>query len=302
MPLFGRSDGVAVRDLTLLRRLVPRLMPTRNEALVFHEQLVDLTKTQAFIERWNQTQPHKLTVFHLVIAALSRVLALRPGLNRFVSGGRIYARREVQVSFAIKKEMADYAPLVTTKLTCRTDEGLSDLLHRIHEKVHGGRHRPPGRVEREVRLLLRLPGCLLSWFVRLAKFLDRLNLLPAAMTRDDPLFASIFVANLGSLGLDRVWHHLYEYGTVSFFCAVGRAGPMVVVGADGKPVVRPMLRLGYTFDERINDGHYCAHSLDLARELIENPERLSAPVALNVGDDRTAAARAVALERESYRR
>jgi pyruvate/2-oxoglutarate dehydrogenase complex dihydrolipoamide acyltransferase (E2) component len=34
--------------------------------------------------------------------------------------------------------------------------------------------------------------------------------------------------------------------------------------------------LKFTYDERIEDGLYCARSLDRLRELIEHPEKLDA--------------------------
>jgi pyruvate/2-oxoglutarate dehydrogenase complex dihydrolipoamide acyltransferase (E2) component len=37
-----------------------------------------------------------------------------------------------------------------------------------------------------------------------------------------------------------------------------------------------MVTLKFTYDERIEDGLYCARSLDLLRELIERPEKLDA--------------------------
>ena len=37
--------------------------------------------------------------------------------------------------------------------------------------------------------------------VWLMRWLDSVNLLPSALTRNDPLYASLFVANLGSIGL-----------------------------------------------------------------------------------------------------
>jgi len=44
-----------------------------------------------------------------VLAALVRVLAERPQLHRFVIGGHVYQRRQLQVAFAVKKRIADDA-------------------------------------------------------------------------------------------------------------------------------------------------------------------------------------------------
>ncbi|MBE7452303.1 MAG: hypothetical protein HS111_26495 [Kofleriaceae bacterium] len=41
--IFWRPDGTRLRDLDPMRRMLPMLMPGRNEALVFYEQIVDAT-------------------------------------------------------------------------------------------------------------------------------------------------------------------------------------------------------------------------------------------------------------------
>jgi hypothetical protein len=273
MPLFRRSDGKLIKDLSPLRRIIPYLMKGRNESIVYYEDIIDLTETLPFIARWNQTHDEKLTLFHLTLAALARALHARPGLNRFVSGGRIYQRNECLVSFAAKKKFDDNAPLVTIKLPMPAGEPLAETVHRIYASVGEGRGDRERPVDKEVRWLLYIPGFILRLLIALFVLLDRWNLAPAAMLKTDPMYASIFVANLGSVGIDRAWHHLYEYGTVSLFAALGVVRKDLVVGPSGQPEVRDTVRLRFAFDERINDGFYCASSLKLVREVLEHPER-----------------------------
>ncbi len=111
-----------------------------------------------------------------------------------------------------------------------------------------------------------LPNSLLRLGIGCVRALDALGLLPEAMIRSDPMYASVFVANLGSVGLDAGYHHLWEYGTIPIFCVLGR----VRAGADG----RRRVVLKYTYDERTEDGLYCARSLEILRELLEKPSLL----------------------------
>ncbi len=114
--------------------------------------------------------------------------------------------------------------------------------------------------------LLRLPNPLLRLGIGCVRALDAMGLLPGAMLRSDPMYASVFVANLGSVGLDAGYHHLWEYGTIPIFCVLGR----VRAGADD----RRRVVLKYTYDERTEDGLYCARSLEILRELLEKPSLL----------------------------
>lgn len=276
MPLFRRSDGELVRDLAPVRRMIPYLMRTRTEAVVYHDAVYEIARARDWIQAFNQARPDgpKATLFHLFIWACARALHARPGLNRFVSGSHVYQRREVAISFAAKRGFRDDEPIVTRKLAFEAAEPFASSVERIVGGVVDARAGKQDRADKEMKLALVLPAFLLSLAIRLLMWLDRVNLLPASMIRPDPMFASLFVANLGSLGLDRVTHHLYEYGNVSLFGAMGTAGPRLVVGDDGSAIARDTVEVRWTFDERIHDGFYCASSLALVKEVFDDPERV----------------------------
>lgn len=299
MPLFTRSDGDRIADLTPLRRVMPLLMRTRNESCVYYQQQLDLTETLAFLDRWNHDTSDRLTVFELIVAACGRVFHARPGLNRFVSNGRIYQRRGVQVSFAVKRRFEDDAPTDTVKLQLAAGESVRDTTQKMRAAIReyraGGR-RPVGA---EMLLISALPSSLLSRAVALAAQLDRWNLLPASMMRHDPMFTSVFLANLGSLGLDHAIHHLYEYGTASVFGAVGAIKKVPKLTGDGQAHARDVLDICWTFDERINDGHYCVAALEMMRGLIEAPQSFVRDLSEDEALEASALARAVSIARPS---
>ncbi len=270
MPLFGRADGKVIRGLAPVRRMIPYLMKTRNESVVYYEIILDMTRTLPFIEQWNAGHDLKITPFHLIMAACGKMFHARPGLNRFVSGGRIYQRKGCFISFAAKKAFKDDAPLLTVKFELPPGEALADTVRRLHESVGGARTGPERPVDKEVRWAVKLPGFLLRAALWAMIRLDRWNILPGGVTRNDPMYASMFVANLGSVGLDRAWHHLYEYGTVSVFTVIGALRKSVVPG-DLAPMQKDTVGLRFSFDERINDGFYCAAALDIIRAYVEDP-------------------------------
>jgi hypothetical protein len=113
--------------------------------------------------------------------------------------------------------------------------------------------------------------------------LDRINLLPGWYIRPDPMYTSMFVANLGSVGLDRTSHHLYEYGTAAMFAALGAPRKQLVPDRAGNPVVRDILEVRWSLDERVNDGLYCARGLAHLKRIFESPE--SAASGATAGED-----------------
>src|ERR1700757_1917726 len=118
MPLFRRCDGELVTNLDPLRRMMPLLMRERNQSLIFHTTEWDIAGARAWLRSYNRHRNGNLhaTLFHLVVYGCIKLLHQRPGLNRFVSGGRIYQRKGVWISFALKSRFADDAPLKTVKL------------------------------------------------------------------------------------------------------------------------------------------------------------------------------------------
>jgi hypothetical protein len=250
-------------------------MPGRNEAAVYFEQQVDVTRTLAFLSEWNLGREGRhATLFHLVLAAMLRTFVERPDLNRFIAGRRLYQRNEISFSFAIKRAMRDDAEMTTTKIVLAPGDDLESIGEKLRFDITRGKSGGESSSDAEMRLLTRLPRFVLRALVSLQRALDYLGALPHALYRDDPLYASMFFTNLGSVGLDAAYHHLYEYGNCPFFAAIGRVKKAVVPGPEGVPVVRDVVVIRYTFDERITDGLYCAKSLEIFQRHLEDPSLL----------------------------
>jgi len=267
--MFGRRpDGTLVRDASPMRRFMPFVSPRRNHALVYFAQEIDVEAALAFVEARNATRPAErpMTLFQLTLRAIARGLQDRPRMNRFVAGGRLWQRNDVWMTFSAKKRLDDQAPVVTVKRRFDPAESLEEMVEGSLGSLREGRSDKKSTSDKEVGLLLALPPFAVRAVLWLVDRIDALGLLPKAMIDADPLFASAFVANLGSVGLEAAYHHLWERGNCPIFCVVGRIKP----GPDG----RRRMVLKWTFDERTEDGFYAARALDLVRERLENPEKL----------------------------
>lgn len=269
--MFGPHDGRRVR-VHPYRRMMAFLMRGRNESAVYFEQHLDLTRTLPWLAEHNRRAgaASRATLFHLILHALASVLHERERLNRFTVGRRTYQRTAVVLSFAAKKGMTDDAPLATIKRTFPRGERFDGLVGALTGEIGGARRPEASAMDKELKILLALPGFLLALLLGLLKRLYAWGLAPRSLVDTDPLYASAFLANLGSLKIDAAYHHLYEHGNCPLFVAIGQVGPAPYV--EGAEVVtRPQVTFRYTFDERVEDGHYCARSLQLLRERIEDP-------------------------------
>ena len=268
--MFGRRpDATLVRDLPAVRRFMPFISPRRNDSLVYFQHDMDVEAALAFCEERNRTRDpsRPITLFHVILAAIARGLQERPRLNRFTAGGRIWQRDGIWITFSAKMRFDDDAPLLTVKRPIDASVSLEVMVDGLLDSLQRGRRGEKSTSDSEVDLLLRAPPWFTRLLVRLVHGIDALGLLPRSMIDSDPLFASVFVANLGSVGLEAGYHHLWEHGNCPIFCVIGRIKP----GPDGRRVVT----LKYSYDERVEDGLYCARALDRLRELMENPEKLA---------------------------
>jgi hypothetical protein len=281
MPLFRRPDGDLVRNESPLRAFMPYIMRGRNQSIIYHEAHYDIARSRAFLRTFNHQheRDQPATLFHLFLWSCAQALAERPGLNRFVSGGYLYQRKGMFISFAAKKVLDDEAPLVTVKLEFFKGEPFADCVKRIVGAIADGRTGPAKKVDKEIALFLFLPSPLRRLVMGFVRWLDLLNLMPLGMISDDPLYTSMFVANLGSVGLDRTSHHLYEHGNAAMFAALGVPRKQLVPDRAGTPVVHDILEVRWTLDERVNDGLYCARGLALMRKIFENPEAFASGIA-----------------------
>ncbi len=273
-----RADGTPVRHLHPVRRIMPFIMPARNAAFVLFEQDVPTAPLQAVLERLNAARPadRRVTLFHCVLYAIGVALTEFPRLNRFVAGSRLYDRAGIWLAFSAKQRMHRDAPIFTAKIDFRRDEALPEMVDRLLATLAEGRSGRETRTDREIKGFLRLPGPLLRVAVRAQRLLDGWNLLPTALTRDDPLYASAFVANLGSVGLDAAFHHLYDYGTIPIFVTMGRVHRTPLVRSDGSVASHEVFTLRYTYDERVEDGFYAARALERLAAWLADPGDLEA--------------------------
>ncbi|MCZ6465225.1 MAG: hypothetical protein O7A09_12900 [Proteobacteria bacterium] len=267
--MFGRrADATPVRNLSMLRRFMPFVSPRRNESLVYFETEIEVEPALRFLEEQNQRRPpeRKMTLFHLYLRSIAISLHTRPGLNRFTAGGRLWQRDGVWITFSAKQAIVDGAKMMTVKRRFEENESLDETVDAVLDSLRGRRRGVETRADKEMNLALYMPPFVIRIGVLLLRAADSLGLLPKKMIDDDPLFTSVFVANLGSLGMEAGYHHVWEYGTCPMFAMMGR----IKERHDGVRV----MSCRYTYDERIEDGLYAGISLAAVKEGLENPTKL----------------------------
>ncbi|MDP2315792.1 MAG: hypothetical protein Q8P41_23040 [Pseudomonadota bacterium] len=270
----SRPDGTLER-IHPFRRILLYLLPERNGAVVYFDAYADGEQLAAWLARHKEAGAGApgggVNMTHLTVAAANIALAATPKMNRFVVGRRLYRRNARWLSFSMKRARMDReAQISTVKLEMPDGEAFSELVARMNGGIKAERSGKKTRTDKELDLFNFFPRPVLRFGTWALKTADYYNLLPRAYIDGDPLFTSIFIANLGSLGMGAGYHHLFEYGNCPMFIMIGKLEDRVVV-KNGQPVVRPMLHVRFTYEERIEDGLNARFGIDRFIEILENP-------------------------------
>ncbi|HUX36809.1 MAG TPA: hypothetical protein VMV44_02785 [Rectinemataceae bacterium] len=278
-----RTDGKRLR-LPAFNAILPFLMKGRNSSAVYFGKDIEVENAIRYVHRKNaESGANAFSLFGLLLAAGARTFFEKPDLNRFIKGRTFYARHETAFSFVVKKRLTEEAGESIAKVRFEAGDTVYKMMDRINEAIDFAKSEIKGAGDREIDLAHRLPfgkSIITSGF----RFLDALNIAPASMLKADPLYTSAFFANLGSIGLDAPFHHLYEWGTASLFVVVGRTFQKEVRLGDGSTVRRTHIGIRATVDERISEGIYFAHAASLFQRYILRPELMElAPSSPNPG-------------------
>lgn len=277
---FGdRRDGRRIRGLDPMHVFVPYLMPNRADCEAFISEQIDLTNMLQYLEKKNAAGlENKYTFFHVIAAAMVRTLALRPRMNRFIAGRRMYERDRISIAFVAKKQFSDDGHESLLFLDFGKDATIDTVHNRIMEEVTSARS---GKIDNSTNfmgILGKLPRFLLSFVMWILRTLDFYGKAPYFLVKEDPDFASVFISNLGSIKLNAAYHHLNNWGTNSVFVVIGERHKAPVYSADGAAEIRDVLNIGITLDERIADGYYYAKTVKLLKRLLQDPSLLERPI------------------------
>ena len=210
-----RREGRQLYTLPAYARIQPYILRRRSDAACFLSDSVEVTGVEKWLREKRAGGWANLGFLHLIIAAYVRTVSMRPGINRFVSGRRIYARNDIEVVLPVKRSASvtatetsikvRFAPTDTVfdvyrKLTEATDEVRADISLSAPEKLANTLMRFP-------RVLLRMAMSIFRRFSicssSLVAYWIRVSLLTpstrSATVGEVSLATSSYVASVSSM-------------------------------------------------------------------------------------------------------
>ena len=273
-----RREGRRIKGGMPIDAMSPFIMNTRMGAANSFYATVDISKCEQLIREKRKEGMTGLGMMHFFMAAYVRTISQRPGINRYIRGQRVYARKNIEICLTIKKQLKLNAPESVIKLDAMPEDTIvkiyEDLTQILLENKQEG---DQNSMDKFARILVHLPRVFLKSAVGLIRFLDYFGMLPRSITKLSPFHGSMFISNLGSLGIPPVVHHLYNFGNLPMFITMGAKRTEYVLNSDGEPVKRRVIDFTFTCDDRICDGHYYASAFKQFKKCLENPEQLFVP-------------------------
>lgn len=273
--MFGkRSDGIRLKTIDPIFKIIPHIMTDRSDSQVSYLYPVRCDALDGFVAA-KRAEGISYNYMYLVIAAVIRLIALRPELNRFVMNGRHYKRRTIYVSLAVKKTLKDEGDETTVKVGFTGLESLSEIKAKMDEVILANTTaKAINDTDKTAKILTIVPNCMIKFAVGFLKFLDKHGMLPKKIIEVSPFHTTFFITNLKSIKIDYAFHHLYNFGTTGLFVSMGKETMQATVDEDGSVKAAKVMNLGIVIDERFCDGLYYANSLRLLKRILENPDVL----------------------------
>lgn len=279
-PTWGdRTDGRRLRSQPPMDQMSPYIMVNRNESSNLFEESLEITQVDKYIRQKRREGLTGFGITHVLLATYVRCLCRYPGLNRFLSGQKVYSRGDdIQYCMTIKKEMKNNAPETVIKVHLNPRDTAKDVYEKLQAAVEEGK-KPAldSGFDNTAGLLAMIPGVVLKFVVWLLKVLDYFGMLPPFLLEVSPFHGSLFFTSMGSLGIPPIYHHLYDFGNLPVFGAFGMKRRATEVLEDGSVVQRKYVDVKFTLDERIVDGYYYAAFFKHYKRLLMHPEILDNP-------------------------
>ena len=273
-----RYDRIFLKDLDAFHVIMPYNVPgrTANEAVM--TTIIDIAKIKEYVDRKNAENPtYKYSWFQVITAAIAKTIYLRPKMNYFISGNRYYQRREIQTAFVVKRTFDDHSEESCAKWILDPEgsapiEQMHNFLDKFVNKVRV--HKELDHSDKTMEVFKKFPPFVMSFIFAILKLLERWGYYPKNFQLDDPCYSTVFISNLGSIKMQADYHHIFNWGTNSFFVVISEMKKRLMVNNDGTTDIKDTVKIALTIDERIADGFYFAKSVKILEHILQHPELL----------------------------
>lgn len=272
-----RKDGRLLRSYPAYNKFTPYIMRERSDAFILFQDCIEVTEIDRWIRAQRAAGLKGLGLLHLFVAAYVRTVSQRPGVNRFVSGKKVFARNNIEVIMSVKKAMTDDAEETSAKFKFLPSDTIYDVYRKMNEQIDNIKAQESTGTDDFAEKAAAMPRFIITSLMAILRALDYFGWLPQSLLDISPFHGSMIITDLGSIGIKPVYHHIYNFGNLPLFIAFGTKRRVVELNDEGRAVERKYVDFTATLDERVNDGYYLANSFKYIKHYLKNPSILETP-------------------------
>ncbi len=276
---MGRKDGKRCKNIDNMYTLISYIMVKRSDACNSVTVRIPFKPMHEYILNARK-EGRNISHMAMVIAAWVRVVAEFPAMNRFVVNKKVYSHNDFVVGMVVQRP--DGAEGTMSKMSFELTDTIDQVNDKINAFVDKNREENSNETDALMSTLLKIPG-LCNVAVGLLKWLDKRGWLPRAIINASPFHASMVISNLASIRTPHIFHHIYDFGTISQIVTMGTMED-VAKKRGNEIVLERYLPLGIVCDERVASGYGYAKAFHRLKEYLAHPELLEVPPAKVVTD------------------
>ena len=275
--ISDRREGRLLGKLPAFVRITPYIQRRRSDAAVSLTDCVEVSGIEQWLREKRGEGWAGLGFLHLLVAAYVRTVSMRPGINRFVAGRKIYARNTIEVCMNVKRGPSVTASESCIKVSFSPSATVFDVYRTLSSAVDALRADVrDSDAERIAGVLCRFPRFALRFVMLGLRILDYFDWLPAKYLSVSPFHGSLSVIDFGSLGVAPAAPSLPDFGTLPCAISFGTKRRVHEPDVSGSRELR-YVDFCITADGRICDSYYFASALKCLKYFLKNPKELELP-------------------------
>jgi len=276
--MSDRKEGRMLRSLSAATRLSPYILTARDESCSRLSDSVEVSGIEQWLKEAREGGWSGIGFIHLLVAAYVRTVSMRPGINRFAAGRRLYARNDISVVFPVRRSHTADSPETPVKVSFSPTDTVYDVFRRMSEAVDDVKADiGASAVEKTAASFIRVPRMFLRLTMRFLRLMDYNDWMPRSLLEKSPFHASLTVSDMGSLGVPPEAASLPRFGTLSAGLSFGAKRRCYETEKDGSVAERHYVDYCITVDSRIANGAYFAGALKCLKYFLKNPKLLELP-------------------------
>ena len=240
-----------------------------GDPTIYSRLEIDISKTDEFLKAYNSKNPEK-KLSYTIIGVKSLAEGLKLGFNKKIVFGNIKKHKEVDLSVLVNVENKNLVSL--TVRNCKK-EGMESIKSQMKGKITKLKQKKDKATNEQMKILKKVPSTIIQLLLRLTGLIAYsfgVDFNPLKIKKNHA--GSGMVTNVVSLGVFDAYAPLINFFQTNVLMVIC-APRDVVRSVDGQCVVRRVLNVNLTFDERFCNGSDVFEVCKRIEEVWYSPEK-----------------------------